>query len=58
LQTRDWEDSEGKKRYTTEVIAREMTMLDSRGDSETSSSHSSASAPKQNDDKHEEDIPF
>ena len=37
LQTRDWEDSEGKKRYTTEVIAREMTMLDSKGDVNTSS---------------------
>ena len=57
LQTRDWEDSEGKKRYTTEVVAREMTMLDSKGDSmESSSSASSASKP--NNDKFEEDIPF
>ncbi len=31
LQTRSWEQ-EGVKRYTTEVIANEMTMLDSRGD--------------------------
>ena len=57
LQTRDWEDSEGKKRYTTEVIAREMTMLDSRGDSDASSQASSP-APKQDNDKSEEDIPF
>ena len=57
LQTRDWEDSEGKKRYTTEVIAREMTMLDSKGDSmESSSSASSSSKPDNN--KFEEDIPF
>ena len=57
LQTRDWEDSEGKKRYTTEVVAREMTMLDSKGDSmESSSSASSASKP--DNDKFEEDIPF
>ena len=57
LQTRDWEDSEGKKRYTTEVVAREMTMLDSKGDSmESSSSASSSSKP--NNDKFEEDIPF
>ncbi len=31
LQTRSWEQ-EGVKRYTTEVVANEMTMLDSRGD--------------------------
>ncbi len=58
LQTRDWEDSEGKKRYTTEVIAREMTMLDSRGDVDASSSDSSSSAPTKDNDKFEEDIPF
>ena len=58
LQTRDWEDSEGKKRYTTEVIAREMTMLDSKGDSDASSSQPSNSASKQDNDKFEEDIPF
>ena len=57
LQTRDWEDSEGKRRYTTEVVAREMTMLDSKGDSmESSSSASSSSKP--DNDKTEEDIPF
>tara|TARA_B100000902_G_scaffold384122_1_gene423878 strand:- start:14 stop:436 length:423 start_codon:yes stop_codon:yes gene_type:complete len=58
LQTRDWEDSEGKKRYTTEVIAREMTMLDSKGDSNASSSQASNSATKKDNDKFEEDIPF
>jgi len=30
LQTRDWEDKEGNKRYTTEVKAREMMMLSGR----------------------------
>jgi len=58
LQTRDWEDSEGKKRYTTEVIAREMTMLDSKGDSNASSPQPSNSDSKQDNDKFEEDIPF
>ena len=57
LQTRDWEDSEGKKRYTTEVVAREMTMLDSKGDSMESSS-STGSSSKSDNDKTEEDIPF
>ncbi|MDH3981265.1 MAG: single-stranded DNA-binding protein [Kiritimatiellaceae bacterium] len=32
LQTRKWQDSNGQDRYTTEVIANEMQMLDSRGD--------------------------
>ncbi len=31
LQTRQWEDKEGQTRYTTEVKAREMMMLDSKG---------------------------
>ena len=31
LQTRSWEDRDGNTRYTTEVKAREMMMLDSRG---------------------------
>src|SRR5437762_1487341 len=30
LQTRKWTDQQGQERYTTEVIANEMTMLDSR----------------------------
>ncbi len=32
LQTRSWEDRDGNTRYTTEVRAREMLMLDSRGE--------------------------
>ena len=31
LQTRSWEDNQGQKRYTTEIKALQMTMLDSRG---------------------------
>ena len=31
LQTRSWEGQDGVKRYRTEVIARDMQMLDSRG---------------------------
>lgn len=29
LQTRSWDDQEGKKRFRTELVAREMIMLDS-----------------------------
>ncbi|MEX2208793.1 MAG: single-stranded DNA-binding protein [Myxococcota bacterium] len=32
LQTRDWEDKDGHKRYTTEVIANVMQMLGRRGE--------------------------
>jgi single-strand DNA-binding protein len=32
LQTRDWEDKDGHKRYTTEVIAQTMQMLGRRGE--------------------------
>ncbi|HCD53290.1 MAG TPA: single-stranded DNA-binding protein [Balneolaceae bacterium] len=33
LQTRQWEDQQGQKRYTTEIKALQMTMLDSRSGS-------------------------
>ena len=31
LRTRKWQDKEGNDRYTTEIVANEMQMLDSRG---------------------------
>ncbi|CAG9298188.1 single-stranded DNA-binding protein [Celerinatantimonas diazotrophica] len=31
LQTRKWQDQQGQDRYTTEIVANEMQMLDSRG---------------------------
>ena len=31
LQTRKWQDQSGQDRYSTEVVANEMQMLDSRG---------------------------
>ncbi len=31
LQTRKWQDQNGNDRYTTEIVANEMQMLDSRG---------------------------
>ena len=32
LRTRKWQDQSGQDRYTTEIVASEMQMLDSRGD--------------------------
>lgn len=43
IQTRSWEDKEGQTRYTTEIKALTMTMLDSKGSS------GDAPAPQQGD---------
>lgn len=59
LQTRKWQDSEGKDRYKTEIIADELQMLDSRGDA--SPQHNQAAQPAQQsepDDIYRDDIPF
>lgn len=31
IQTRKWQDQQGQDRYTTEIVGRELQMLDSRG---------------------------
>lgn len=38
IQTRQWEDKDGQKKYTTEIKALNMQMLDSRGDTSGASS--------------------
>lgn len=43
IQTRSWEDKQGQKRYTTEIKALQMTMLDSKG-----SNTGGGSEPNQN----------
>lgn len=67
LRTRKWQDKEGKDRYTTEIVAREMQMLGGRGGGEgggrgapaSSSSSSSASAPPPAEvGEFDDDIPF
>jgi single-strand DNA-binding protein len=35
IQTRQWEDKDGNKRYTTEIVAREMKMLGGKGEVDT-----------------------
>ena len=57
LQTRKWQDQEGKDRYTTEVVAKEMTMLDSRSTSQAQEKSPKVESEKPKDD-FEEDIPF
>lgn len=38
LQTRKWQDQSGADRYTTEIVANEMQMLDSKGSQEAQQS--------------------
>lgn len=45
LRTRKWQGQDGNDRYTTEIVAAEMQMLDSRGAG--GGSYESASAPSQ-----------
>jgi single-strand DNA-binding protein len=33
MQTRQWEDQQGQKKYTTEIVAKEMKMLDRKSES-------------------------
>lgn len=70
LQTRKWQDNNGQDRYTTEIVADQMQMLDSRGgsaafeggrSSQQQSSPASAPAPAPApaaDEGFDDDIPF
>ena len=74
LQTRKWQDKEGKDRYTTEIVVNEMTMLGGKStggsfevveNKPASSSSGSSAAPakaapaaKGGFDNFDDDIPF
>ena len=60
LQTREWEDQEGNKRWTTEIVARDMQMLGSRDQTESFSEGyaGGGQAPATNQSPTEDDIPF
>lgn len=45
IETREWQDKEGQKRYTTEIIANEMRMLGGRGDGMAAGAGAGATAP-------------
>ncbi len=47
LQTREWEDKTGQKRYTTEIVAREMQMLGRAGDGPARESYSQQQPARQ-----------
>lgn len=71
IQTRKWEGKDGKERYSTEIVAADMQMLDSRRDSgddtrdsgsgnwgEKRSSSKSAGSDAPPPDDLDDDIPF
>jgi len=67
LQTRKWQDKNGADHWTTEVIASEMQMLDSRGGGSSDFNPSQDSAPSQSSpaqaapaptNDFDDDIPF
>jgi single-strand DNA-binding protein len=60
LQTRDWEDKDGNKRSTTEVVAQTMQMLGRREGAAAGGGGSPSSGPSQEpgSDLPEDEIPF
>ena len=65
LKTRKWQDKSGQDRYTTEIIANNMQMLDSRQDGATTAATTAATTTantqqQQTDgfDNFDDDIPF
>jgi single-strand DNA-binding protein len=66
LQTRDWEDRDGNKRWTTEIIAWRMQMLDRAGKSGEAASveerfpteEPAEAMPPADPEAPEDDIPF
>lgn len=71
LRTRKWQDQSGQDKYTTEIVASEMQMLDGRAGGGDTGSYSgsqqggsnagqgkSSAAPAQGFDQFDDDIPF
>jgi single-strand DNA-binding protein len=67
LRTRKWQGQDGQDRYTTEIVANEMQMLDSRGGSTSFDAPQSQGAPRSQpssapasmpDNDFDDDIPF
>lgn len=59
LQTRKWEDKDGKDRYTTEVVADKMQMLSGKGEKKEDKPDAGAPATKEEPPfSPDNDIPF
>ena len=60
LQTRDWQDKDGNKRYTTEIVASAMQMLGPRGagDESKAGGYREDEPPMPDAPPMEDDVPF
>lgn len=58
IQTRAWEDKEGNKRSTTEIVASDMRMLDSKGQRGEGSAEEPPFHPGADGPLPEDDVPF
>jgi len=56
IQTRSWEDKDGVKRSTTEIVANDMKMLDSKGQAKSEGPYSAAGNAGAGDVP--DDVPF
>ena len=56
MQTRKWQDQSGQDKYTTEIIADQMQMLDSRGGQQQPQQQARQQEPMP--DNFDDDIPF
>lgn len=57
IQTRKWEDRDGNARYTTEIVAKEMKMLDSKGTSAGATDYGTQEPPMP-EPRMGEEVPF
>ncbi|MCP4712739.1 MAG: single-stranded DNA-binding protein [Planctomycetes bacterium] len=59
IQTRSWDDKDGNKRYTTEIVAQRLQFLGSRGDQGSAPGAPAPEAPQPADLAGEDDdLPF
>ena len=68
IQNRSWTDNEGNKRYATDIVAEEVSFVDSRSENSAGSQYSDsyepsfstpmAEAPKFEEIKGDDDLPF
>jgi single-strand DNA-binding protein len=58
IQTREWEDKDGNKRYTTEIVASSVQFLDTKGSGGGGGGGGRRDEPKQGDGFSDDMIPF
>jgi len=62
IQTDEWQDKDGNKRYTTKIVANEMKMLDRKGEQapeqDIYGGKDKGPAPTDQQEERDDDIPF